>query len=136
MDNPLDHLAQTLTAQAATQPQREALMDLAVWAMYADGRIQHEENEQLDAVVDHLSAGTVLPLRSYLYQAIAKVRDAWNDPERSEKLLDDIDRRLGAQPLRQAAYALCEAISHADSDLAAAEHSFLNRVRDRFHLAP
>ena len=134
MPTPLDHLAQTLAAHDADQPQREALMDLAVWAIYADGRIQHEENEQLDAVVEQLSVGTLMPLRSYLNQAIAKVRDAWNDAERAETLLDDIYRRLGSQPLRQTAYDLCESLSHADSDLADTEQVFLQRIHDRFGL--
>ena len=131
--NPIEELATILEHQDVTQTQREALIDLIVWAMYVDGRIDYEENEQIDEVIDQLSTAT-LPIRSYLYTAIAKIRDAWNDPDRAERILSDIDTRLGTDAIRRIAYALCESVTRADDQLIGPELAFLERVRHQFGL--
>ena len=56
--NPIDELATILAKQDVAQSQREALIDLVVWAMYVDGRIDYEENEQIDQVIEQLSSAT------------------------------------------------------------------------------
>ena len=132
--NPIDELATILANQDVAQTQREALIDLVVWAMYIDGRIQYEENEQIDEVVEQLSASTLLPMRPYLYSAIAKIRDAWNDPARAERVLEDINNRLGNDEMRHAAYALCETVTRADGELADAEQAFLEQLQRQFGL--
>ena len=131
--NPIDDLATILAHQDVAQTQREALIDLVVWAMYVDGRIDYEENEQIDEVIEQLSTAT-LPIRSYLYTAIAKIRDAWNDPDRAEGILGDIDTRLGTDEMRRTAYALCETVTRADDHLIGPELAFLERVRHQFGL--
>ena len=132
--HPLDHLATTLAHQDVAQAQREALIDLVVWAMYVDGAIKHEENEQLDEVVEQLSASTMISMESYLYTAIARVRDLWNVSERQARFLESIRERLGDDDMRETAYALCEAVVRADGELADAEQAFLRQVRRQFAL--
>ena len=132
--NPIEELATILENQNVAQSQREALIDLVVWAMYVDGRIDYEENEQIDEVIEQLSTSSKIPIRSYLYTAIAKIRDAWNDADRAERTLNDIDTRLGTDELRHAAYALCEAVTHADDQLAGPEVVFLERLQQQFGL--
>jgi len=132
--NPFDDLIPILTRRDLTQAQREALVDLVVWAMYVDGTIKHEENEQLDAVIRQLSTAAPIPLDRYLYTAIATIRDAWHDPARSERILAHIDTRLATPEIRHTAYALCQAVTQADGELATTEASFLERVRRQFGL--
>ena len=134
MMNPFDDLIPILTRRDLTQAQREALVDLVVWAMYVDGTIKHEENEQLDAVLKQLSTAAPIPMDRYLYTALAKIRDAWSDPERSERILTNIDARLETAEIRRTAYALCEAVTEADGELATTEATFLERVRRQFGL--
>ena len=131
--NPIDELASILAKQDVAQSQREALIDLVVWAMYVDGRIDYEENEQIDEVIEQLDSAT-LPIRAYLYTAIAKIRDAWNHPDRADRVLADIDTRLGNDAMRRTAYALCETVTRADDQLVGPELEFLERVRHQFGL--
>ena len=131
--NPIEELATILAQQDVAQTQREALIDLVVWAMYVDGRIDYEENEQIDEVIEQLDTAT-LPIRAYLYTAIAKIRDAWNNPNRAERILNDIDTRLGNDEMRHAAYALCEAVTRADDELVGPEVAFLERLQRQFGL--
>ena len=58
--NPIDELATILAKQDVAQTQREALIDLVVWAMYVDGRIDYEENEQIDEVIEQLSTARIV----------------------------------------------------------------------------
>ena len=132
--NPLDHLATTLANEEITQAQREALIDIAVWAMYVDGAIKHEENEQVDEVIQSLDNAAAIPLSQYLYTSIAKVRKGWNDQEGSEVLLKNISDRLESPEMKRTAFALCEGVTHADDDLADTEQAFLDRVRQHFDL--
>ena len=131
--NPINELTTILAKQDVAQSQREAVIDLVVWAMYVDGRIDYEENEQLDEVIEQLSSATH-PIRGYLYTAIAKIRDAWYDPDLAEGALADIDTRLGTDEMRRTAYALCETVTRADDQLVGPELAFLERVRHQFGL--
>lgn len=132
--DPIKELATILSSQKVAQAQREALVDIIVWAMYVDGSIKHEENVQVDEVVDHLSTATPLPLSQYLPTAIAKIRDVWMDSDKSEHLLEDINKRLGTTDMRRTAYALCEAVTHADDELVDTEQAFLTQIREKLGL--
>jgi uncharacterized tellurite resistance protein B-like protein len=74
----------------------------------------------------------MIPMRTYLYTAIARVRDLWNVSDRRERFLEGISDRLGDDAMRQTAYALCEAVVRADGELAEAEQAFLRQVRRQF----
>ena len=132
--NPIDDLATILSNQEVAQSQREALVDIVVWAMYVDGSIKHEENVQIDEVVTQLSATTAIPLTQYLPTAIAKIRDVWTTSDKSDQLLATINERLATQEMRNTAYALCEAVTRADDELADAEQAFLARLRNQLGL--
>lgn len=132
--NPIKDLGTILSSQKVAQAQREAMVDIAVWAMYVDGTIKYQENARVDEVVEQLSTSTAIPLSQYLPTAISKIRDVWMDPSKSERILEEISNRLGSDEMRRTAYALCETVTHADDELAEAEQAFLERVRRQFGL--
>ncbi len=117
-----------------SQPQREAMLDLLLWTMYADRVLALPENERIDQLPDELSWDSVTPFPLYVSTALARVRESLADPDEAQALMDDVYARLGTEAMRRRAYDACRDLSGLDGDVSEEEAAFLERVRTRFGL--
>lgn len=124
-----------MNASHVPQQQREAILDLFIWTMYADRHLALPENDSLDEMAGDMEWSAVTPVSQYMNHSFARIREVLDDPEKSDQLLDDIHRRLEGDHMRQTAYEMCHDLAHVDGQFADREQDFLNRVRTRFALA-
>lgn len=131
----LDHirsLFQRIGSAADEQSQREAMVDLLVWTMYADNVLTLPENDRIDQMTEEMSWSSPMPPQLYVNVSIAKVRDAIDDAEASESLLNDISDRLGSEKMRMHAYEACRDLAKADGEVADKEMRFLSTIKTHF----
>lgn len=134
----LDHirsLFKRIGSAADEQSQREAMVDLLVWTMYADNVLTLPENDRIDQVTEEMSWSSPMPPQQYVNIAIAKVRDAIDDPEQGETLMNDISDRLGSSKMRMHAYEACRDLAKADGEVADKEMRFLGTVKTHFGIS-
>ncbi len=125
-------LFKRIGSAADEQSQREAMVDLLVWTMYADNVLTLPENDRIDQVTEEMSWSSPTPPQLYVNTSIARVRDAIDDSEKSEALLNDISERLGSPKMRMHAYEACRDLANADGEVADQEMHFLRSVRAHF----
>lgn len=119
---------------AMTQPQREAMVDLLLWTMYADRVLSLPENERIDQMQSELSWESVTPFAQYLSTSIARVREVLTDEEKADALMDGVYARLDSDAVRRKAYEAARQLAQSDGEIAEEEALFLERVRARFAL--
>lgn len=125
---------QSIMFHQASQTQLEAVVDLAIWAMYLDNTIRVQENEELDSLIERLNEHAEIPLQSYVNGAIARIRDTRSDKEHLDAHLMELSNRLGTDEMRRYALDYLMDMFLADSEVTVAENSFFARVRAAFTL--
>lgn len=131
----LDHirgLFKRIGSAADEQHQREAMVDLLIWTMYADNVLTLPENDRIDQVTEEMNWNSATPVQQYVNVSIAKVRDAIDDESKAEALLNDISDRLGSDKMRSRAYEACRELARADGEVDDREMHFLDSVKSRF----
>lgn len=111
------------------QQQREALIDLLVWTMFADRHVASAERSYIIERGQDLPWEGVYRLEVYMDAAVRRIRDSLGSETSEQAYLDDIRERLGTTQARRRAYRACEALASADGDLASAEQTHLERLR-------
>jgi uncharacterized tellurite resistance protein B-like protein len=127
-------LFKRIVSAADEQKQREAMVDLLIWTMYADNVLTLPENEKIDQVTDEMEWKSATSAQQYIYASIAKVREALDDPEKAELLLDDISERLNSDDMRMRTYEACRDLASVDGEVADKEMHFLNAVKKHFQI--
>lgn len=120
------------TDEEPTQEQREALLDLLLWTMYADHVLALSEHDQIDEVAEAIEWTSVTPIAQYLNAAVARIRDVIGDAEATDELLERINERLATDTMRRRAYEACYELAESDGEIASAEINFLHQLRERF----
>jgi uncharacterized tellurite resistance protein B-like protein len=127
-------LFKRIVSAADEQKQREAMVDLLIWTMYADNVLTLPENEKIDQVTEEMEWKSATPAQQYIYVSIAKVREALDDPTKAESLLDDISERLSSDEMRMRTYEACRDLASVDGEVADKEMHFLNAVKKHFQI--
>ena len=127
-------LFKRIVSAADEQKQREAMVDLLIWTMYADNVLTLPENEKIDQVTEEMEWKSATPAQQYIYVSIAKVREALDDPTKAESLLDDISERLSSDEMRMQTYEACRDLASVDGEVADKEMHFLNAVKKHFQI--
>jgi len=89
--------------RAMTQKQREAVVDLLLLGMFADGSLKASQDQKLLAVISQIGWQSYQTLDLYLQSAIAKAREASETDEGTQFRLRKIGESLETQELRQRA---------------------------------
>lgn len=132
MIDKLRHLLRRFNRTAMKQEQREALLDLLIWTMYADNFLAFPENEEIESVAQEMDWTSVTPVRQYTATSIARIRQARAGRETFDSLLNDIYTRLGSDEMRTRAYEACQHLAQIDGQVAEEERQFLSAVQARF----
>jgi hypothetical protein len=92
-----------LHRRTMTQKQREAVVDLLLLGMFADGSLKASQDQKLLSVISQIGWQSYQTLDLYLQSAIAKARDASETEEGTRFRLRKIGESLETQELRQRA---------------------------------
>jgi uncharacterized tellurite resistance protein B-like protein len=118
--------------QNLTQPQREAVFDLLLLGMYADGNLKLVENAGVYALTEQLGWESYQDRSEYSDTAIARVRAA-NETEASTAVfLTHVSERLGSDDVRKLALGLLTKLIEADHQAAESEAGFYQKAQAIF----
>jgi hypothetical protein len=117
-----------------TQTQREALMDLLVFAEFNDNYITEAEALFVhDQAAAHPWQST-LTIDSCYDASVTRTRSAKISAEARSDYLDDIALRLGTPAARRHAFELCELIMRLDPENAPTSRKFLDEIGQKLRL--
>lgn len=119
---------------AAEQEQREAMIDLLIWTMYADNVLTLTESDRIDEITEEMQWDSPTPPRQYLNVSVARVREANDNPSKADDLLQDISNRLGSREMRLQTYEACKELAQVDGQVADQETRFLTWVEEHFRI--
>lgn len=112
-----------------TQPEREAIIDLLLFAMYEDRHIALQEDEFIDSHVMQLGWQSGMAVETYVKTATARVRSTRDTAEGKERWLQHIAARLQSRSSRDTAQSLCRSLLNSDARETAEESAFEAQLR-------
>lgn len=112
-----------------TQTQREAIVDVLHYCMYADNLIALSESRFIAAKVEAFDWDPKISFDYYQNKSIGAVRTALANPEAKEKFFESVKQRLATSELRKTAFELCQRLFMADGSKSAGEFASQGEVR-------
>jgi hypothetical protein len=112
-----------------TQAQREAIVDVLHYCMYADNFIALSETQFIEAEVESLSWDPQISFEYYQGKSIGAVRAALANAETKKKFFESVNSRLGSGKVRQMAFDLCGKLFTVDGSKPASEFASQGEVR-------
>ena len=103
------------------QTQREAIVDLLHYCMYADNFVALAEDRFINSVAATLSWDKNISFEVYEGGSIGKARKAKESTAFREKFYKDIVNRLATKEARSLALQLCKDLYSADTGMAESE---------------
>lgn len=116
------------------QPSREALVDLLVWTMFVDHHLALTEHEKLDELTADLPWTSILDLRDFFSESVARARGVLDNAQATAEYLASIAGHLEGEETRRNAVAACERIMGADGKMTPEEIRHLRAVKKAFGL--
>ena len=112
-----------------TQPQREAMIDLLLFAMYEDGRIALQEDTLIGKFVNDLRWESGVARETYVDGATARARTAINTNDGREHFLQKIGARLGTPEAKHRALAHLHDLLMSDHAESPEENTLEQKLR-------
>jgi uncharacterized tellurite resistance protein B-like protein len=117
------------------QSQREAIVDLLHYCMFADHLVALSESKFVAANVEAMSWDPKISFDYYQGKSIGAARAALDEPESRKGFFDSINLRLTTPELRNRAVGLCEKLFLADGTRSEKESAMLGAIRKALHIA-
>lgn len=118
-----------------TQSQREAMVDLLNYCMFADNLVALSESRFIAAKVDALNWDPKISFDYYQGKSIGAARAALDKPESKKSFFASISQRLATAEVRQQAVDLSQRLFVADGTKSDKESALQNEIRQALHLA-
>src|SRR5215469_1462721 len=112
-----------------TQPQREAIVDLLNYCMYADDLIMLAEDRLIADTVAKFNWDPKVPFDQFDARSIDNARNATENEGYRDRFLASIRNRLGTAAVKGQALELCQELFLADGALADEENAVLQHLR-------
>ena len=112
-----------------TQAQREAMVDVLFYCMYADNSLALKEDRILADTVGQFSWDPKVSYDAYAARAIAKARAVKETPATRADFLLSVAQRLGAPDVKQRTFSLCREIFQADGNVSGGEQELLGELQ-------
>ena len=112
-----------------TQPQREAIVDLLCYCMYADNLIMLAEDRLITDTVAKFNWDSKLPFDQFALRSIDNARNAKENQGYREKFLASIRDRLDTAAVKGQALDLCQELFLADGARSDEEDVVLQNLR-------
>jgi uncharacterized tellurite resistance protein B-like protein len=115
-----------------TQPQREAIVDLLNYCMYADNLVMLAEDRLISDTVKKFDWDSKVPFDQFALRSIDKARNARESQVHREKFLGSIKDRLDTPAVKTKALDLCQELFLADGAQSEEEDEVLQNLRPLF----
>jgi hypothetical protein len=115
------------------QKQREALVDLLLLGMFADGSLKVSDDQKLRSVIEEIGWESYQTPDLYFQSAIAKARDAMDTQTATRSRLKKINEGLASDDVRQLALERLERFLSLDGEPALEESKFLELAKENLH---
>jgi hypothetical protein len=112
-----------------TQPQREAIVDLLNYCMYADNLVFIAEDRLITDTVAKFNWDSTVPFDQFNVRSIDNARNASENPGYREKFLASIRERLDTAAVKGKALDLCQELFLADGARSDEEDAVLQNLR-------
>ena len=112
-----------------TQPQREAIVDLLNYCMYADNLVFIAEDRLIADTVAKFNWDSTVPFDQFDVRSIDNARNASENPGYREKFLASIRERLDTAAVKGQALDLCQELFLADGARSDEEDAVLQNLR-------
>lgn len=112
-----------------SQAQREAIVDLLHYCMYADNLVALKEDQFINSVAATLNWDRNISFETYEGTSIGNARRAKEQSAYREAFLQSISSRLDKSEIRQLAFDLVKQLFTADSHLSEKESQQLPSIR-------
>ena len=116
------------------QAQREAIVDLLNYCMFADNIVMLSESQFVAAKVEAFSWDPKISFDYYQGKSIGAARAALDEPESKKGFFDSIYQRLATAELRNQAFGLCEKLFLADGVKSEKESVVQGEIRKALHI--
>jgi hypothetical protein len=121
------------TIQNMNQKQREALVDLLLLGMFADGSLKVSDDQKLLSVIEEIGWESYQTPDLYFQSAIAKARDAADTESGTLARLKKIRDSLASDEIRQQAIERLEKFLSLDGRPGVEESKFLELAKASLH---
>ena len=115
------------------QKQREALVDLLLLGMFADGSLKVSDDQELLSVIQEIGWESYQTPDLYFQSAIAKARDAADTETGTLARLKKINDDLASDDIRQKAIGRLERFLTLDGEPGVEESKFLELAKASLH---
>jgi hypothetical protein len=112
-----------------TQPQREAIVDLLNYCMYADNLVFIAEDRLITDTVAKFNWDSKTPFDQFDVRSIDNARNASENPGYRDKLLTSIRDRLATAAVKGKALDLCQELFLADGARSVEEDAVLQNLK-------
>ena len=112
-----------------TQPQREAIVDLLNYCMYADNLVFLAENRLITDTVAKFNWDPKVPFDQFDARSVSNARNASESQVYRDQFLASIKDRLDTAAVKAQALDLCQELFLADGALADEEDAVLQNLR-------
>jgi hypothetical protein len=117
-----------------TDPQRQALLDILILAMYADGRLDLEEDARLNRVLSSMGVETEYDRDRVLDASITRLRTYSQNPQLARTHAVQLAQSFSDPEQCRGVYQLIEQQVNSDSSVVPNEHEFLSAMRQGMKL--
>ena len=112
-----------------TQPQREAIVDLLNYCMYADNLVFLAEDRLIADTVAKFNWDPKIPFDQFDVRSIGNARNATNNQGYKDRFLASIRDRLGTAAVKGQALDLCQELFLADGARSEEEDAVLQNLK-------
>jgi len=112
-----------------TQPQREAIVDLLNYCMYADNLVMLAEDRLIADTVKKFNWESKTPFDQFEVRSVGNARNARESQVYRDKFLTSIGDRLSTDAVKAQALDLCQELFLADGSQSPEEDEVLQHLR-------
>lgn len=116
------------------QPQREGIVELLLLAMYADNKLELNEENVLRREIQSFDWHSGVYLDGFVSEATARVRLVRINDEQRQHFLLRVGKKLADREVKERALRLCVELFRADGSQSDAEERFELEIRQAFGL--
>ena len=113
-----------------TQPQREAIVDLLNYCMYADNLVMLAEDRVITDTVAKFNWDPKVPFDQFDVRSVSNARNARDSQVYRDQFLGSISDRLSTDAVKAQALDLCQELFLADGARSDEEDVVLQNLRD------
>jgi hypothetical protein len=117
-----------------TDFQKQALLDLLVLGMYADGNLDLIEDEKARRILDSVAFSSDTARQYFIDASFARARKHNISPESRRAYIKEIAKQFPVQAARQEVYNALEDSLSSDNKIADKERELLIIVTEEFNL--